>query len=162
MANYKNRICDMLLKRKLQGVGAVLLEGPKWCGKTTTCEQLAKSVLYMGDPVSQQRNLLIANVNINELLDGETPRLIDEWQIVPKFWDAIRFRVDHSEGFGHFLLTGSVVPPDTGEISHTGTGRIVRLKTHRLGVRACVQKPSSGRVIQDISRIRPSPQRPWG
>ena len=68
MANYKNRICDMLLKRKLQGVGAVLLEGPKWCGKTTTCEQLAKSVLYMGDPVSQQRNLLIANVNINELL----------------------------------------------------------------------------------------------
>ena len=128
MVDYKNRICDVLLKRKLQGVGAVLLEGPKWCGKTTTCEQLAKSVLYMGDPVSQQRNLLIANVNINELLDGETPRLIDEWQIVPKFWDAIRFRVDHSEGFGHFLLTGSVVPPDTGEISHTGTGRIVRLK----------------------------------
>ena len=128
MTNYKNRVCDELLKRKLQGVGAVLLEGPKWCGKTTTCERLAKSVLYMGDPVLKEKNLLIASVDINELLDGETPRLIDEWQIVPKFWDAVRFRVDHSEGFGHFILTGSVVPPDTNEISHTGTGRIVRLK----------------------------------
>lgn len=128
MTNYKKRICDELLERKLQGVGAVLLEGPKWCGKTTTCERLAKSVLYMGDPVEKEKNLLIASVNINELLDGETPRLIDEWQIAPKFWDAVRFRVDHSEGFGHFILTGSVVPPKTNEISHTGTGRIVRVK----------------------------------
>ena len=128
MTNYKNRICDALLKRKLQGVGAVLLEGPKWCGKTTTCERLAKSVLYMGDPVAKEKNLLIASVNINELLDGAEPRLIDEWQLAPKFWDAVRFRVDHSEGFGHFILTGSVVPPDTDEISHTGTGRIVRLR----------------------------------
>ena len=128
MPNYKARICDALLERKLQGVGAVLLEGPKWCGKTTTCERLAKSALYMGDPVEKAKNLLMASVNINELLDGDKPRLIDEWQIAPKFWDAVRFRVDHSEGFGHFILTGSVVPPDTGEISHTGTGRIVRLK----------------------------------
>ena len=128
MTNYKNRICDALLRQKLQGVGAVLLEGPKWCGKTTTCERLAKSVLYMGDPVAKEKNLLIASVNINELLDGDEPRLIDEWQLAPKFWDAVRFRVDHSEGFGHFILTGSVVPPDTNEISHTGTGRIVRLR----------------------------------
>ena len=105
-----------------------MLEGPKWCGKTTTCERLAKSVLYMGDPVAKEKNLLIASVNINELLDGDEPRLIDEWQLAPKFWDAVRFRVDHSEGFGHFILTGSVVPPDTNEISHTGTGRIVRLR----------------------------------
>lgn len=128
MTNYKNRICDAPLRQKLQGVGAVLLEGPKWCGKTTTCERLAKSVLYMGDPVAKEKNLLIASVNINELLDGDEPRLIDEWQLAPKFWDAVRFRVDHSEGFGHFILTGSVVPPDTNEISHTGTGRIVRLR----------------------------------
>ena len=78
MSNYKARICDALLERKLQGVGAVLLEGPKWCGKTTTCERLAKSVLYMGDPVEKEKNLLLARVNINELLDGEKPRLIDE------------------------------------------------------------------------------------
>ena len=128
MSNYKKRICDALLEHKLHGVGAVLLEGPKWCGKTTTCEQLAKSVLYMGDPVEQERNLLIAKVNINELLEGKSPRLIDEWQIVPKFWDAVRFKVDHTDGFGHFILTGSVVPPDGARISHTGTGRIVRLK----------------------------------
>ncbi|MBQ7189415.1 MAG: ATP-binding protein [Kiritimatiellae bacterium] len=128
MKNYKNRICDALLEKKLQGVGAVLLEGPKWCGKTTTCERHVKSVLYMGDPVEKERNMLIASININELLDGKSPRLIDEWQIMPKFWDAVRFRVDHSEGFGHFILTGSVVPPETGEISHTGTGRIVRMK----------------------------------
>ena len=128
MTNYKNRVCDKLLEHKLQGVGAVLLEGPKWCGKTTTCERLARSALYMGDPVEKEKNLLIASVNINELLDGDRPRLIDEWQIIPKFWDAVRFRVDHSDGFGHYILTGSVVPPDTNEISHTGTGRIVRLK----------------------------------
>ena len=128
MANYKERICDHLLVRKLQGVGAVLLEGPKWCGKTTTCERLAKSVLYMGDPLTKEKNKLIASVDINELLQGETPRLIDEWQEIPMFWDAIRFRVDHSDGFGHFILTGSVVPPDDGRISHSGTGRIVRLK----------------------------------
>ena len=95
MAKYKNRICDALLERKLQGVGAVLLEGPKWCGKTTTCERIAKSVLYMGDPDSKEKNLLIASININELLEGAKPRLIDEWQEVPKFWDAVRFRVDH-------------------------------------------------------------------
>ena len=128
MANYKKRICDTLLARKLAGVGAVLLEGPKWCGKTTTCERIAQSVLYMGDPETKDKNLQIADININSLLDGAYPRLIDEWQIVPKFWDAVRFRVDHTEGFGHFILTGSSVPPDSNEIAHTGTGRIVRLK----------------------------------
>ena len=128
MTDYKNRICDGLLGRKLAGVGAVLLEGPKWCGKTTTCERWAKSVLYMGDPETKDKNLQIADININALLEGARPRLIDEWQIVPKFWDAIRYRVDHAEGFGHFILTGSAVPPDTSEIEHSGTGRIVRVR----------------------------------
>ena len=128
MARYKNRICDALLSRKLAGVGAVLLEGPKWCGKTTTCEQLAKSVLYMGDPETRDKNLQIAALDIGTLLEGAHPRLIDEWQEFPKFWDAIRYRVDHSDGFGRYILTGSAVPPDVTEITHSGTGRIVRLK----------------------------------
>jgi len=126
--SYKERICDALLARKLSGVGAVLLEGPKWCGKTTTCERLAKSVLYMGDPDTRDKNLQIASLDIGSLLTGKQPRLIDEWQEVPKFWDAIRYRVDHAEGFGHYILTGSAVPPDVSEITHSGTGRIVRLK----------------------------------
>ena len=121
-----------------------MLEGPKWCGKTTTCERIAKSVLYMGDPDSKEKNLLIASININELLEGAKPRLIDEWQEVPKFWDAVRFRVDHAEGFGHFILTGSVVPPDSGEISHSGTGRIVRLKMRPMSLWESLE--SSGSV----------------
>jgi len=128
MSIYKERICDALLARKLAGVGAVLLEGPKWCGKTTTCERQAKSVLYMGDPETRDKNKQIASIDLGALLVGEHPRLIDEWQEVPKFWDAIRYRVDHTDGFGHYILTGSAVPPDVSEITHSGTGRIVRLK----------------------------------
>jgi len=122
--DYRNRVIDSVLAERLEGVGAVLVQGAKWCGKTTTCEQLAKSVLYMGDPMQRKQNLQMAEIDVNMLLSGETPRLIDEWQEYPPFWDAVRFQVDHRPGFGHFILTGSVVPPDTAEISHTGTGRI--------------------------------------
>lgn len=132
---YKQRIADGLLARKLEGAGVVLVEGPKWCGKTTTCEQVAKSALYMADPDTRERNRALAETNIKELLKGATPRLIDEWQEVPKFWDAVRFHVDHAEGWGHFILTGSAVPPDDrkgkgGEKAfvHSGTGRISRLR----------------------------------
>ena len=132
---YKKRILDDILERKLAGAGAVLVEGPKWCGKTTTCEQHARSVLYMADPVRRDRYLAQAAVDITELLKGEQPRLIDEWQDAPKFWDAIRFDVDHSSGWGHYILTGSAVPPDDKnersgkkDIVHSGTGRIVRVK----------------------------------
>ena len=86
MAKYRHRICDELLSRKLAGVGAVLLEGPKWCGKTTTCEQIAKSVLYMGDKDTQSQNLQIADFKPSRLLEGAKPRLLDEWQIAPKLW----------------------------------------------------------------------------
>ena len=144
MKQYKTRICDTLLARKLEGVGAVLLEGPKWCGKTTTCERFAKSVLYMGDPETKDDNLQIADINIKSLLVGKRPRLIDEWQLAPKFWDAIRFDVDHSEGFGHYILTGSAVPPDTSEISHSGTGRIVRVKMRTMSLWESLE--SSGTV----------------
>lgn len=132
---YKKRIIDAILERKLAGAGAVLVEGPKWCGKTTSCEQQAKSILYMADPVRRERYLMQASVDITELMQGEQPRLIDEWQDAPKFWDAIRFDVDHSEGFGHYILTGSAVPPDDRkaasgkkDIVHSGTGRIVRIR----------------------------------
>lgn len=123
MKHYKCRIADKILKKKLEGKGAVLIEGPKWCGKTTTAEQMAGSILYMDDPKSKEQNIVMVDMNPGRLLKGETPRLIDEWQLAPKLWDAIRFEVDHRGELGQFMLTGSAVPADTGAITHSGTGR---------------------------------------
>ena len=99
MENYRKRIADEILLKKLEGKGAVLIEGPKWCGKTTTAEQIAGSILYMDEPEKREQNIVMASVNPKRLLEGETPRLIDEWQIAPKLWDAVRFEVDHRKGF---------------------------------------------------------------
>ena len=118
MENYRKRIADEILLKKLEGKGAVLIEGPKWCGKTTTAEQIAGSILYMDEPEKREQNIVMASVNPKRLLEGETPRLIDEWQIAPKLWDAVRFEVDHRKGFDHFILTGSAVPIET-EKNHT-------------------------------------------
>lgn len=123
MRNYRKRIADDILKRKLEGKGAVLIEGPKWCGKTTTAEQLAASILYMDDPEKKEQNITMSELDPKRLLRGETPRLIDEWQLAPKLWDAIRFEVDHRGEVGQFVLTGSSVPADTEKITHSGTGR---------------------------------------
>ena len=112
MKNYRKRIADDILMRKLEGKGAVLIEGPKWCGKTTTAEQLAASILYMDDPEKKAQNITMSELNPKRLLKGSTPRLIDEWQLAPKLWDAIRFEVDHRGELGQFLLTGSAVPAD--------------------------------------------------
>lgn len=120
---YKERIADFILRDKLEAMGAVLIEGPKACGKTTTAEQQAKSVIYMSDPAKQGQYRQMAQTNISLLLEGETPRLIDEWQTYPKFWDAVRFEVDHRGDDGQFILTGSAVPVSTKDIHHTGTGR---------------------------------------
>ncbi|MDE5901834.1 MAG: DUF4143 domain-containing protein, partial [Muribaculaceae bacterium] len=120
---YRPRIADRLLQRKLMGKGAVLLEGAKWCGKTTTAEQICNSVLYMSDPANRQQYLQMANINPAILLRGEKPRLIDEWQVAPRLWDAVRFEADHSGSLGLFVLTGSSVPPDMSEVIHSGTGR---------------------------------------
>ena len=120
---YRERIADQLLRDKLDAMGAVLIEGPKACGKTTTAEQQAKSIIYMDDPTKQQQYKQMAQTDIGFLLEGETPRLIDEWQEVPQFWDAIRFAVDHRGEDGQFMLTGSAVPADAKDIHHTGTGR---------------------------------------
>lgn len=121
--NYKKRIVDTLLSYRLEEVGAVLIEGPKWCGKTTTAEQQAHSSLYMADPENQAHYLRLAKLNIKPLLTGESPRLIDEWQLAPQLWDAIRFEVDHRKTEGQFILTGSAVPASTENIHHSGTGR---------------------------------------
>lgn len=116
-----------MLERRLAGVGAVLIEGPKWCGKTTTAAQHATTVLYFDDPAEIKQNIRMADINPKALLKGEPPLLIDEWQIAPKLWDAIRFEVDHRPGPGHFILTGSAVPASTEETHHSGTGRFAWL-----------------------------------
>ena len=127
MKEYRKRIADDILARKLEGKGAVLIEGPKWCGKTTTAEQIAASILYMDDPEKKEQNISMSELNPKRLLKGETPRLIDEWQLAPKLWDAIRFEVDHRRELVQFLLTGSAVPVDSKEITHSGTGRFTWL-----------------------------------
>ncbi len=124
--SYKSRIADELLKDKLEAKGAVLVRGPKWCGKTTTAEQLANSILYMSNPSSRKANIELAKIDPQVLLDGATPRLIDEWQLAPELWDAVRFEVDHRRKRGQFILTGSAVPLQKDSlktITHTGTGR---------------------------------------
>ncbi len=128
MKKYKNRITDIILAKKLAGKGAILIEGPKWCGKTTTAEQVAKSVLYMNKPEDVAQNLSLVDINPKILLSGDVPRLIDEWQIAPKLWDAVHFEVDHRDELGQFILTGSSVPPSMDQVTHTGTGRFAWLK----------------------------------
>lgn len=123
MKKYNYRIVDSLLQDKLEAKGAVLIEGPKWCGKTTTASQKAASILHMDNPTEKDQNLTLAKLNPLRLLKGAVPRLIDEWQIAPTLWDSIRYEVDQREEMGQFILTGSAVPADTKEINHSGTGR---------------------------------------
>ena len=134
MDSYRKRVADDILARKLEGKGAVLIEGPKWCGKTTTAEQIAASILYMDNPEKKEQNIAMSELNPKRLLKGTAPRLIDEWQIAPKLWDAIRFEVDHRKELGQFVLTGSAVPPDTKEITHSGTGRFTWLTMRPMSV----------------------------
>lgn len=126
MDKYLPRICDSLLLRQLASSGAVLIEGAKWCGKTSLACQSAKSVLYMQDPDRSQGYLKMAETMPSRLLLGDNPRLLDEWQMAPVLWDAVRFEVDKRSERGLFILTGSAVPKD-GVTAHTGTGRISRM-----------------------------------
>ena len=131
MADYKHRVSDSILAEKLNGMGAVLVEGTKWCGKTTTALQQAKSVLYMDNPKDRKMNIELASVDPEKLLKGKVPRLIDEWQLAPELWDAVRYLVDRRGEEGQFILTGSSVPlnaNDSSVIAHSGIGRIARLR----------------------------------
>lgn len=123
---YRHRIADNILAEKLESKGAVLIRGPKWCGKTTTAEQQSRSILYMSQPNNRENNIQLAKVDPQLLLSGGTPRLIDEWQIAPQLWDVVRFEADHRRKPGQFILTGSAVPMkkvDKEKVCHTGTGR---------------------------------------
>ena len=124
---YLPRIADKQIQRKLRYSGAVLVEGPKWCGKTTTAAHVAASALYMEDPDKTRAYKELAKNQPSLLLRGAAPRLIDEWQVSTNLWDAIRFTCDERNEPGQFLLTGSTVPPQAG-VEHTGTGRIARVK----------------------------------
>lgn len=128
MSKYRNRVADQILAFKLETAGAVLVEGVKWCGKTTTCEQIAKSVVYLDEVRDNVGNLDILKVNTALALDGAHPHLIDEWQLAPFLWDSVRHRVDRADGLGRFILTGSSAPADASEISHSGAGRFAWMK----------------------------------
>lgn len=125
---YKQRVVDAELAWRLETKGAILIEGPKWCGKTTTAAHLAASSIYMQAPEDIERNLELAKIKPSILLSGKTPRLIDEWQLAPTLWDAVRVEVDRRGEMGQFILTGSAVPAASNSHSHTGTGRISRLR----------------------------------
>lgn len=126
VTSYLSRLCDAELVEALQSTGAVLIEGAKWCGKTSLASNVAGSILYMQEPDSAAANKALADTKPSLLLKGETPRLIDEWQVAPVLWDAVRFEVDRRQASGQFILTGSAVPNDNAT-AHTGTGRISRI-----------------------------------
>ena len=129
MKNYRHRIMDSLLEKKLQAKGAVLIEGPKWCGKTTTAEEIAASKIMLAKPDIKDHFKNLLEIDSDAALTGETPMLIDEWQTVPKLWDAVRYTVDHRHAMGQFILTGSAVPDKEAEKEreHSGTGRFAWL-----------------------------------
>ncbi|MDU2638893.1 MAG: DUF4143 domain-containing protein [Finegoldia magna] len=144
MKEYLPRIADKLLEERLDAKGAVLIEGPKWCGKTTTAKQQAKSFISMDRPDMTKQYQQMAEISPNTLLEGETPRLIDEWQIAPNLWNAVRYEVDNRDEFGQFILTGSAVPHEFDDSMHTGTGRISRLLMRPMSL--FESKDSSGEV----------------
>lgn len=130
MEKYLPRIVDNVLEFELKSKGAVLVEGPKWCGKSTTCKRQAKSAIFLQDTETREQNIALAYISASTLLAKEPPLLIDEWQEAPILWDAVRNEVDRRDSFGQFLLTGSVSPLDENaksEIHHSGIGRIARM-----------------------------------
>lgn len=141
---YYQRILDSLILNKLESCGALLLEGPKWCGKTSTCARVAQSAIYIQDPDHRAMYKQMADAQPSLLLNGKVPRLLDEWQTLPVLWDAVRFAVDRRQQMGQFILTGSAVPVDDQEILHSGTGRIGRLRMRPMSL--WESKESSGKI----------------
>lgn len=141
--SYLPRIADNQLEERLEAFGAVLIEGPKWCGKTTTAEQISKSIIRMQDPDMREEYAATAASKPSLLLLGDTPRLIDEWQDAPVLWDAIRTMVDRRQSPGQFILTGSNAVDKT-KILHSGTGRISRMKMQPMSL--WESNESNGRI----------------
>lgn len=144
---YLERVGDELLKRKLRSSAAVLIEGPKWCGKTSMGAQLAKSIIYIQDPDKRNMYRKMADTQPSLLLEGETPHMLDEWQTIPVLWDAVRFAADKRQKMNQFILTGSATPLDedgNSDMEHTGTGRIARLRMRPMSL--WESKESSGQV----------------
>lgn len=133
---------------------AILIEGTKWCGKSTTAFHHCNSAVYMDDPAKTNQYILFAQENPSMILEGDTPRLIDEWQIAPQIWDAVRYTVDHRKGKGQFILTGSAKPADRSKIHHSGTGRFswIRMRTMSL----FESGDSSGKI--SLSRLFENPE----
>lgn len=145
--NYLTRVTDELLTRKLRSSAAVLVEGPKWCGKTSSCAQLAKSIIYIQDPDKRSMYRRMADTQPSLLLQGDTPRLIDEWQSIPVLWDAVRFAADQRQQMQQFLLTGSATPlndDENEEIEHSGVGRIARIQMRPMSL--WESQESSGQI----------------
>ena len=134
MVKYKHRIADRILERKVLGKGAVLIEGLKWCGKTTTAKQLSKSILDLGDSSVLMQSSQLIEISPKALLEGKTPRLIDEWQALPTIWDCIRSEVDRRGEPSQFILTGSSVLPEAEETIHSGTGRFAYIKMRTMSL----------------------------
>lgn len=154
MAKYKQRISDRILKRKVLGKGAVLIEGPKWCGKTTTAKQLAKSVLDLGDSSVLRQSAQLIELSPKTLLEGKTPRLIDEWQALPPIWNSIRSEVDKRGEPSQFILTGSSVLPEADETIHSGTGRYAYIKMRPMSLYESGE--SNGKVsLSDLFEGKP-------
>ena len=144
MKEYYQRVSDKVLISHLESKGAVLIEGAKWCGKTTSAKHIAKSVIEMDRPDMTEQYQQMARIKPSNLLDGEIPHLIDEWQIAPNIWNAVRYEVDQRSEFGQFILTGSSVPANLDESTHTGTGRIVRMRMRPMSL--FESRDSSGQV----------------
>lgn len=144
MKEYYQRVSDKVLLDHLESKGAVLIEGAKWCGKTTSAKHIAKSVIEMDRPDMTEQYQQMARINPSNLLEGEVPHLIDEWQIATNIWNAVRYEVDRRGEFGQFILTGSSVPAALDESMHTGTGRIVRMQMRPMSL--FESKDSTGQV----------------
>lgn len=142
MERYYKRIIEDNIKFKLQSKGAVLIEGAKWCGKTTAAKHLSGSVLKVDEPQNFEKYKIISETNPASLLEGDTPRLIDEWQLIPNIWNMVRYEVDERDKFGQFILTGSALPIELSEGTHLGIGRIVKLTMRTMSLYE--SKDSSG------------------
>lgn len=154
--NYKNRIIDKMVDNYLLTFGAICIEGPKWCGKTWTSSYHCNSEIYIGDPNGNFQNRKLAQMSPSIVLDGDNPRLIDEWQEVPQLWDAVRYRVDQKNEKGQFILTESSTPNHKG-ILHSGAGRIARLRMRTMSLYE--SHDSSGEIsLQDICNGKITPK----